>query len=290
MNTFLVAILALIGGEDVSPTPIPPKTPPIKIEFPDTENISPTPAPQPTPPAPNNEEPPTLSQGKLYVVKANGPFLLVASPRHLVQITYEKGPIRIRGLFLDGDKVESRNYVEPFITIVEPNEAGLSGDVELIAIPQGVKEEDDILRIMVKVGDGPRPPPVVPTPPAPKPDEVTPPTPTVPTGFRVIMAFESSESYPRETNNILNSTLIDAYMSSKCVLGDGNVPEWRKWDKDLVPKDSESKSMRDLWTQAKPKLGKLPQLIIAVNGKFFVVDMPPTEAETLTLLKKHGGE
>jgi len=285
---FMFLLGLLIGVEDQQPTPINPK--PIKIEFPEIKEPLPEPKPSPVVPSPTPTEPPTLSQGKMYVVKSTGPFLLLASPKDLVSITFEKGPIRIRGIFLEGEKYETRNYTDSHIAIVEPLE-NVSGIVELFAIPADTKEEKDILRILVKVGKGPRPPPT----PEPVDDEeedkpVVDPKPVTPSGFRVIMAFESSETYPPETNNILHSRKIDAYLTANCVKeGDGR-PGWRKWDKDVVPEGTEMQSLRDLWNQSKPKLGKLPQLVIAVNGKFYVIDMPPTEDETLTILKKYGGE
>lgn len=239
-----------------------------------------------TPDVSTDTTPQVLEYGRFYVVESDEKFFLLASPSTIASVTYEEGPLKLRGIFVDGTgDIETRTYASKFIAIVDAKK-DVTGVAELIAVPSGVPSEDKILRTLVQIGRGPRPPPVVVVPDEPVVD----PTPDVPTGFRVILVYESSDKYPPETNNILFSTRITEYLSKACVKGPKDIPEWRKWDKDMTVTSQESTTLKALWEQSKPKFGTMPQLIIAVNGKASIVDLPPTEQETLDLLKKYGGQ
>lgn len=241
-----------------------------------------------TPDIPTETTPQVLEYGRFYVVESNDKFFLLASPSTIASVTYEEGPLKLRGIFVDGTgDIETRTYASKFLAIVDAKKEA-SGVAELIAVPSGVTGEEKILRTFVQIGRGPRPPPVVVVPDEPEVDPT--PTPDTPTGFRVILVYESSDKYPPETNNILFSTKITEYLSRACVQGPNKIPEWRKWDKDVQLTSIESPTLKALWEQSKPKFGTLPQLIIAVNGKAQIVELPPTEQETLDLLKKFGGQ
>lgn len=226
---------------------------------------------------------PVLEFEQLYVVESDAEFFLLASPKGLVRITYDDGPMKIRAKFADGSaELETRTYESRYIATVEASK-GASGRVELIAIPAGVQDEGSIARRLIDIGVGPQPPPdPEPKPPGPSP---------APAGFRVLMVYESSAKLTQEQRNILNSTAITGYLNAHCVkhpkLG---TPEWRKWDKDIEVSPKESETMRKLWEETKPKLGELPQILIVVNGKGQLYPLPETEAETLKLLKQNGGE
>ena len=243
-----------------------------------------------TPDITTDGTPQVLEYGRFYVVESNEKFFLLASPSTIASVTYEEGPLKLRGIFVDGTgDIETRTYASKFIAIVDAKKEA-TGVAELIAVPSGVPSEDKILRTLVQIGRGPRPPPVVVVPDEPEVDPTPTPPEDVPTGFRVILVYESSDKYPPETNNILFSTKITEYLTKACVQGPNRIPEWRKWDKDVQLTSNESPTIKALWEQSKPKFGTLPQLIIAVNGKAQVVELPPTEQETLDLLKKFGGQ
>lgn len=257
------------------------------IRFP-TLVIPPSPKVEP-PPEPAPPQVPVLEYGKFYVVQSETQFFIAASPRQSANVTYETGPLRLRGMFADGSgDIETRNYSSKFIAIIDASK-GVSGKVELLAIPVGIKSENELVRTVVEVGKTPIPPP------GPTPDKVDvkphPPKPdvVVPTGLRVLFVYETSAKYPPEVTKILYSTAIVEYLNQRCVKGDDGRAEWRKWDKDVQIASTESKTMKALFEQAKSKLGEMPQLVIAVNGNAKVYDLPPTEQETLALLKKLGG-
>lgn len=156
-----------------------------------------------------------------------------------------------------------------------------------------------ISTLMIQASTGPRPPPVdppLPVDPAP-PRPVDPPKPVDPpvpmptpaiTGVRVLIVYESAAALNREQLNIVNSTQIRAYLNEKCVKTN-NQPEWRRWDKstiDITGLTNETQTLQQLWKDVSPALTTLPRLVIAVNGKATVHDLPATEADTLALLKK----
>lgn len=265
---FILLAAAFLNGAE------PPAPPRAQIKFPDI--VTPlAPAPKPDPGAV-----PKLTGETLYVVESAAPLVLIASPDGLAKVVEDAGPLKIRGRFIDGDgKSETRTYKGPHVYTIE---ATGKGRIELIAWPTGGSVTDVVRKTVdVDAGAGPQPPPG-PTPPVPDP-----PTPA-PAGFRAIFIYESSANLTREQLNILNSTAIADYLNRKTVKTD-NRPGWRKWDKDIdVTKETET--WRALWEATKPKLGKLPQVLIVTGGEGQLYPLPETEAATLQLLKSKGGE
>lgn len=281
MRFCLTLTLALLAGvacaDETVPEPIPAVAPTIVFPVLPTPDVLPV---APTPPA-DPDAVPTLSYGQIYVVQSDANFALRASPKHLVDITYAPGPITVRGIFADGSgKVETRTFKSKYVAFVDAKDKA-SGRVELTAIPFGFTDESAITDQLIDIGAGPRPPPD----PGPAPIDPVVPPPPAPTGFRVMFIYETTDKLTREQLNILHSTQITAYLNEKCVKGADGRAEWRKWDKDVSISPKESPTMVELWNSVKPKLGKLPQLVIAVNGAATVMDVPATEAETLAKIK-----
>lgn len=141
--------------------PIPPSdgTPqPKPFAFPQAGGAQVTPPPLPVGTVP------VLAAETLYIVAHDEPFLLFASPADKVTITRESGPLKIRGKFIDGSRVETRTITAKHIAIVEA--VGV-GRVELIAVPAGVTDENKAVRQLIDVNHGAQPPP--------KPDDTIPP-------------------------------------------------------------------------------------------------------------------
>lgn len=277
---YLCLASSALCAEDSAPEAIPAMPP--RIVFP----VLPTPDKQPVAPAPpaDPDAVPTLAYGQIYCVQSETAFILLASPRELVTITPTPGPIAVRGVFVDGTgKVETRTFQSKYVAFVDAGETA-SGRVELIAVPVGVADELAISRQLINVNHGPQPPPK----PVDPVNPVDPPTPA-PTGFRVVFAYESSAALTREQLNILNSTQITAFLNANCAKGADGRADWRKWDRDISISSRESATIVELWNAAKPKLGTLPQMIVAVDGKATVMDLPATEQETLAKLKTIAG-
>lgn len=254
-----------VRADDV--TPIPAKA---KVVFPGVAPIA-------APVLPDAVS--VLQANQLFVVTSDEPFVLIASPANLVNITRESGPLKVRSVFADGTgKLETRTYQQPHIWIVE---AVGEGRVELIAIPNGFDDESDFVRRWVDCGHAPQPPPGPDIDPEPQPDKVT--------GFRVLMIYETSAKLTREQSNILNSTKIRGLLNQVCTKGADGRAEWRCWDKDIEIAATESKPMVDLWNAVKPKLGELPKLVVAINGNATVMELPATEDATFEKLKSLAG-
>lgn len=278
---FLLLSIPAFADDPVIPEPVPVKPGLIFPSFPGVDPVTPSPAPVPVPAV---DSIPVLSAGQWYVVQSDAEFYLLASPADRVVIQYEQGPLRIKGVFADGSgKVETRTYASKYLAIVDAAESK-SGRVELFGIPAGVSDPSLITRRLIDIGVAPQPPPIdPPVPPGPPPV-------VVPTGFRVLMIYESSDSNPEAVNTTLNSTKIRAYLNSKCVKGADGTPEWRVWDKDITVSANESPTMKLLWDGVKPTLGTVPRLVVAVNGAAKVYPLPATEVDTLAFLKTIGGE
>mgnify|MGYP003343150353 CR=1 FL=1 len=124
-----------------------------------------------------------------------------------------------------------------------------------------------------------------PTPvPQPQPTPIINPQPVPATGFRVLIVYESDANNSREVLNTLNSTAILELLNARC-------ESWRKWDKTSIDSTGladEEPEWRAIWKQVSTSLGSLPKLVTIRGGKASVTDLPATEAETLSLIRKAG--
>ena len=124
--------------------------------------------PPDTTPVPSSETIGSLSADQFYVVESDTELITLTSPEGLLDIEASSGPIKVRGVFVDGaDKIETRTYTSPFVYFVT---AKASGKTELILIPTGITSQADIVRQVLTVsGVGPKPPPDDDTKPKPQP-------------------------------------------------------------------------------------------------------------------------
>lgn len=274
-----------VADDPVAPTVVVPVVEPVKpfnpfpiIPVPDTPK-------DPTPLPPNPDAVPILTPGKLFVVKSDAKFSLIASPKHLVNIRQVKGPRDISGVFVDGTgDDEDRTYENPFLAVIKA-EKGKTGRVELIYIPAGAEDDSKFIRVLIDIGVAPQPPP--------NPDDPVIPTPTpAPEGFRALFIYKTTANLTREQYNILYSTQITKYLTDHCVKN-GTLPEWRKWSPDQKFATTESKTMVDLFKGTPSEaFQKLPILVISSNSKaeYFPITTTDTEKSILDLLKSKGGE
>lgn len=295
MLKYLAAILLAMApplmADDPVPQPILGVTPASpSIIFPVLPIADPLPVKPVTPADPDAV--PLLAFGKIYVVQSDTDFFLDAYPEGLVDITPPTaGPITVRGIFADGSgKTETRTFKAGFVAFVDVAE-GASGRITLVATPIGVTDHSKLVKQLIDIGVAPQPPPIPPGPNPPPGPTPPPPTPA-PTGFRAIFIYETAAKLTREQHNILHSTQITAYLNSHCIKGPDGLAEWRKWTPTIKVTDRESPTIAAMWNAIdKTKIANnLPQLAIAVNGAVTVIPLPATEAETLALLKKAGGE
>lgn len=123
--------------------------------------------PQPMPaPTPGPDAAIRLAGEHLYVIDSDVPVIVLASPRGLVSVSEEAGPVKIRGRFVDGlGKVETRTFKGKSVITIE---AVGTGRVELLVVPQGATKEADVIRRTIDVDSGTAP--IPPPKPDPKPD------------------------------------------------------------------------------------------------------------------------
>lgn len=295
--TMAVLLLPLIGygqekAEDVKPEakiivpqiPVPVKTDPVVT-------APPTPPPEPKP----ADVVPKLVFGQLYVIQSDVNIVVCVSPADIAKPLYDVAPddkpriLRMRGVFTDGlGEVETRSYTSKYVVIVEATK-GANADGEILIYPEGTKSEEGVMRIKVKVGQGPRPPPVPDTPDVPDvPDTPKPDTPVTVKEFRVIWVLDPNQALTRAQVSTVDSTVIWKWLMDNCTKGTGDVPEWRKWAPNQKIAPVESAKMKDIWAKVKEKpelLTPTPKLIVVVNDDAKVYDIPATPEATLEFLK-----
>lgn len=126
--------------------------------------------------------------------------------------------------------------------------------------------------------------PLPPNPPDPGPG----PQPNPEPGKISVLIVDETEDYNKPEYRpylpVLNSTVIRSYLDSHCATESGR-PEWRHWDKDVDVTNASKK-----WQEAmKIPRTSLPWIAITNGVKGWAGPLPKTEAETLELLKKWGG-
>lgn len=206
-----------------------------------------------------------LATDAIFVIECDTSCLVLASRVGFVSIVEEAGPLRIRGRFADGTKVESRTYKAKQLWIIE---AAAAGEVELLIVPVGVKDEASVIRRTLVVGGaGPQPPPkpIDPVDPGgPKPDPL--PSPlgldkvianavrlNVPAAERVFAA-KLAENYRVGATNIANGTWpIDKAIKNQLELNTktaGYKPDvWRPVFKDVADALAEARDAGKFSTQ-----------------------------------------
>lgn len=226
-----------------------------------------------------------LSSDQWFVITSAAPLLVIQSPVGFVTIEEDSGPIKVKGVFADGiGRVETRTYAEPHIYFISAKQ---KGETEIIAIPVGVKDEQQIVRQTLTVV-GPRPPPDPQPDPEPQPEPEPDPAP-IPGGNRVLILYESSDlsTYPPAQAELITSGVVRDYLDKVCAKGpDGKTPEYRIWDKDV-----DLTNVSDVWKEAvKMQRDGLPWLIVS-NGKTgYSGPLPSTQSELMAKLKQYLGE
>jgi hypothetical protein len=132
-----------------------------------------------------------------------------------------------------------------------------------------------------KVDPNPTPTPIPPNP-SPTP---TPPTPA--SGMHVLVVYETKDlaKLPATQVQVIASQAVRAYLDKHCEK-DGATPAYRFFDQNV----DLSKEPKDWQETFKRPRSSLPWIIVATSKAFYEGPLPTTEAATLELLKKYGGE
>lgn len=162
----------------------------------------------------------------IFVIECDTPCMVLASREGYVTIEVhpkpdeQPGPLRIRGRFADGNKVESRTYKAKQLWIIE---AATPGEVEILIVPEGVKDATKVIRRTLVVGGvTPKPPPKPTDPilPKPKPNEPPPEPQPVPLGLGEIIKNSVKLNVPAHERPIALK-IADAYKEGAKNLANG---------------------------------------------------------------------
>lgn len=322
----MLSFLVLFGGAVLAAQaadPVPPMVPPKangavtkQVKFPDF------PGPKPPPPVvvvPKVEEvkvdplaPVKLNKGQYYVIASPKPLLVLSSGSGEVTVQERNPPFMLPatdaiGWTPDAKDPEFVTWGADQYTKLYVVKGSKSGPVDLLVFPalcetdkdgkQIALTAKDVVKKAIQVDDGTGPiPPPKPVDPKVDPKPVDPkvdPIPNPAKGFRVVFIYEKQAKLTDEQLHIANSTKIKAYLNEKCVKDAKGKAEWRSWDKSTIDSTGlgdETALWQQVWKDAQPKLGKLPQVVILVDQGGVTKEWPATEDEMLKLLKQYGGE
>jgi len=249
---------------------------------------------QPEPPRPKPDRSPvpvaSLSEDTWYVVESAMPLIILHSPAGHVSVQPDKGPIKVRGKFVDGTgKTETRTFSSPHLYFINAVKAG---QIELLIVPEAVQAEADIIRQPLTVmGLAPIPPPDPEPGPGPIPPDPTPgpePTPGPVTTFRVIFVKESGSTLSAQQSSVPAAAEIRSYLNRKTTPENG-VTGWREYDPQQNV-TNEQPNMKALWNAVRPNLQTFPCMVVEVNGRATIMPFPANVADAVQTLNKAGGE
>lgn len=229
----------------------------------------------------------SLSEDTWYVIESPVPLIILNSPAGHVGVQPEEGPVKVRGKFADGTgKTETRTFSSKHLYFVNAVKAG---QIELLIVPIGVSAEAEVIRQPLTVmGLAPIPPPGPGPGPTPGPTPAPEPAPAPVASFRVIFVKESGATLTASQSSIPAAKVIRDYLIAKTTPENGQ-PGWREYDPDQAT-TNEQPTMQKLWEAVKPKVTKVPCLVIEVNGHATVMPFPVSVDECMVTLKKAGGE
>jgi hypothetical protein len=239
-------------------------------------------------------------------------LLLLASPAWGQSVTLPKTveakasrPIFVSPI-LDGDEIhwEIDSNLDDWVKLLPPDVAKNFGNSKIFYADKGTytirawtakvvggkaKLSDVATCVIVVDGGGPKPGPIIPTPPDVKPTPpkpIDPPAPIPAPGFRVLMVYESADLHkmPPAQLAALKSQTVRDYLDLRCV-DEGGVKGWRVWDKD-VDTANVSKLWRD--AMARPRTS-MPWVTISNGVTGYSGPLPENADKLIELLKTYGG-
>jgi hypothetical protein len=221
----------------------------------------------------------------MYVLEwPNTEFFAIGSPRDTVSVLKVKGPVTLFAKFSDGidrNIEELRTYTANEVFVIR---AAKSGTVEILAIPIGATDSEQVKRKTLTVmGLGPQPPPVKPDDPVVVPDD-----PDVPVGKIQVVIIEDPDeraAIPDSQISVMEGRAIREYTKSHCQITEGN-PDFRL----LSLRQDVSKQPGWIKEAFAVPRTETPFIVILSGSKTISGPLPKTVEETLTLLKKYGGE
>lgn len=263
--------------------------PPVVVKPDSDEPVTPTPDP--------------LTKQFAIVATSRGAVLgdLIARPEvgHLLKLTLEGLPESADPVFWtysetipDRDERDNGKWVG---LSFPPEVAGKAYLIQAAVNAEAGKAPLVAMRWIIVSGKGPQPPPVVdpvdPDTKPPKPPVVDPAT-VGPFRALIVRDTNSDGDLTQAQRNAVQSAAVVAYLTAKCVKESDGTPSWRSWDDSFDDDQITDGDWLPLYRQAlsERKSSTKPWLCIWRDGKLIhSAELPGTEDDTLTLLKKFGG-
>lgn len=123
----------------------------------------------------------------------------------------------------------------------------------------------------------PNPPDIDPKPPEPKPVPVT--------SFRVLFVYDPLIGLTKEEHSTIYAKSVRDFLNTKTTKDDGHTG-WRIWSNRQVT-DGETETMKALWKTVQPQLTVIPCLVIEVNGKAEIINLPSSPEEAVATFEKY---
>ena len=225
-------------------------------------------------------------------------FASVSFATQAADIEVKQNPVPTYSFAIAKYKLDKGDQVQ-WIVFPEPNEIEELSDGEyahahfngsakkyvVYALVTNFKNEKQFKkRIEVVMGTAPQPPPPGPVPPDVDPKPIDPP---VVNSFRVLFVQDPVKTLTQSQFNAIYADIIDKYLDTVCTKVDGQS-EWRRWSSRQKVGD-ETATLKTLWESVHPKLTAIPAVVIEVNGKADILDLPSSPEETIALVKKYRG-
>jgi len=254
---FLAMLLAILADE---PAPVFP--------------VAPVPAIASDPSAPKTID--RIGADEVLVLALPSRIALVAVPDGAVEIVETEQPsgtsTTIRGKFAGGDgKIERRRFDQAWLYEITPQ---ATGAVELIAIPIGLTDPQQIQRQRLELSVGPAPPlPVVPVPPGPALSE-----------FRVLLLTGQADSVTAQA--AASAVPVVQWLDANCFQSQSRA-EWRRYDRTVMETDADDAPpvFAKLWKEIRPKLPDGPQAVVARGSQVTIVEIEDAQ-QLLDALKE----
>lgn len=239
--------------------------------------------PDSPPPVQDSSPVSTLKPDEFLVIESTVELIIRIFPEGHIAVEAMAGPVKVRARFADGTgKIETREYRTAFVYFLTSEKAGIVG-IDLI--PVGAVLEKDIERHVLTVSDGTQPIP----PPGPGPVPVDPviPTPITPTKLQVVIIEDPAQraTIPAEKIIIMDGAEIRDYCKTHCSVT-GTTPDRR------VLSLRQDVSNQPQWIKdacAEPRTST-PWIVILTPTQKISGPLPATVADTMTLLRKYGGD
>ena len=194
-----------------------------------------------------------------YYIDSPHKLVVTSSPPGYFEALEKKGPLTVVTKFSDDPSViAEKEFKGPFVYWLKPKK---TGPCEILAMPEKIATEKDILRQLAEVDDGtkPIPPPKVDPKVDPVPDQK--PAPIAGDGYQVLIKFNNKINMPENVFTTIYGPKVTAWMNANVAKGPTGEPERRVW-----PADVDMSKAPQKWQDAMKRPSQGDWWVIISNG------------------------